>query len=122
MDVNQPIVAIIHEFKRITMPIKGIENLHLFNYKNYRSLIYYWFEREIIPKELIIMSDKVQTKDGYKFWQNIFDQYVIKNKTHKMFVIDYISGKNVGDIINKDNMNNYYGNDTYRFRFVLEKL
>lgn len=120
---DSPLIAAEHVYQRVDKPISGIVNLHIWHYKYYKGLMWKWFREMVIPQEYIIISDKNQTELGFKFWKNLLDEYVIEQKTHGMYVIDFKSGKKVKNIIDKKEMDLYYQQqNTSQFRFVLEKL
>lgn len=121
LDKNQPYVCAEHSFKRITEPIKGIENLHVWNSIRDRASIRLWFRDEIIPKEPIIISDKIQSDRGFNFWVGLFIEYVESNKSHDMLVIDYKDGSIVKNIAKKDEMKEFYGDNKFNYRFMLKK-
>jgi hypothetical protein len=114
-------ICMEHSFVRITSPIKGIENTHIWNSKYNKGLISYWFNKEIIPNESIIISDKIQSDAGYKFWQGLFSEYVTAN-SHKMYIIDMKTGNIVKNITSVNDMDEFRGNGQFQMRYVLSKL
>lgn len=121
LDKNQPHICAEHYFKRITTPINGIENLHIWNSIRNRALIEMWFRDEIIPKEPVIISDKIQSDRGFNFWLGLFDDYAKSNNSHDMLIIEYNTGNIIKNITNKDEMKEFYGDNKFNFRFVLKK-
>jgi len=121
LDKNQPHICACHSFERITSPIKGIENKELWNGKYNKGLVRYWFNKEIIPKEAIIISDKIQSDMGFNFWTSLFNDYVKTNDSHSMLVIDYNNGNVIKNITNKDEMKEFYSDNKFNFRFILKR-
>jgi hypothetical protein len=120
---SKPILAMEYVYQRISTPINGIINLNIWNFKLYHGLFWDWFKKEIIPNESTIISDKEQTDRRFNFWKRLFQEYVKNSHTHKMYVIDFTTGKQVVDISKEDEMDKYFqSQQTYNLRFVLQKL
>jgi hypothetical protein len=101
---------------------KGIENKFIWNFSWFQGLIREFFDKFIIPREPLIFSDQAQSNRGFKFWKTIFEEYVIKKKSHKMLVVNM--GKKVKyDIDTVEDMDKYYDKkNSANFQFVLMKL
>lgn len=121
LNKEQPYICAEHSFKQIITPIKGMENLHVWNSRYHRGLIRLWFKDEIIPKENVIISDKIQSDSGFNFWISLFDDYVSSNKSHDMLIIDYKEGNIIKNITKKEEMKDFYGDNKFNHRFMLKK-
>lgn len=120
---DKPILAMEYVFQRISDPIKGIVNLNIWNFKLYHGLFWIWFQKEIIPNEPTIISDKAQTDKGFNFWKRLFKEYVKNSHTHKMYVMDIKTKKQISDISTEEEMDKYFQpQQMYNVRFVLQKL
>jgi len=121
LTLDQPILALEHSFVNITSPIKAIENKDLWHFKQYKGLMSYWFDNDIIPTYPAIISDAAQTQMGFNFWKYLYKEYVSGKKSHVIYVIDYKMGDKI-NINNIDEMEEYYANTQYNSRFVLERI
>ena len=121
LNKDNPHICAEHVFRRISNPIKGIENINMWNSKYYTGIIRMWFRDEIIPKEPVIISDKIQSDKGFKFWLSLFDDYVMDKKSHVLLIISYKTGEEIKNVVNKTEIDNYYGDNKSNFRFVLKK-
>lgn len=113
LDKDKPYINALHSFDIIKYPVIGIENREIWNSHYSRGLIRKWMKDEIIPNYDNMMSDKVLSKKGFKFWQTLFDDY------GKMDVVNYYNAEVVCHINDKSEMEHYYDNEKYGFRFVL---
>lgn len=122
LDEDKPFIRAEYSFEQITSPIKGIENKHIWNFKWDKGLIRMFFDGYILDKYPTIISDQSLTDMGYNFWKYLYNEYVKSNNTHKMFILDMISGK-TNDIPSEIEMNKYYSHyNSGRLRFVLQEI
>ena len=123
IDKNKPFIYMEYSFRKITSPLKGIENKHIWNFKWDKGLARMFFDDYIIPREPVIISDSLQTEKGFGFWKYLFMEYVRDSKTHKMYVIDINDGKMLSVIENINQMDTFYTDSkSGNLRFVLEKI
>ena len=116
---DKPFITVEYSYENIVKPIKGIENKSIWNHRWSKGLARYFFENFVLQKEPVVISDKVLTDRGFKFWKNVFDE--IGNKTHKMYVVDVKTEVVVQWIEDTKDMDKYFGDKMSRFRFVLER-
>lgn len=121
LDMNTPFINAQYSFERITIPINGIINLDIWNHVYSRGLISYFFDHYILQKEKTIISDKIQTEKGFKFWKSLFKEYVKTNKTHQMYIMDFSSGNKIKDVTEEKDLDEFYGSEKSKYRFVLNK-
>jgi hypothetical protein len=123
MDENTPFICAEYSYERITTPINGIENKHIWNFKWDRGLFRLFFDNYIIPKEHIILSDNNLTESGLKFWKYLWKEHVADHKTHEMVVINMDDGNILSNLGEENQMNEFY-TDTKsgKYRFVLQKI
>ena len=123
LDENTPFICSEYSYKRITSPINGIENKHIWNFKWDRGLFRLFFDNYIISKENTIVSDASLTESGFKFWKYLFKEHVSTQNTHKMFVIN-MDDSNILSGIRKENQMDEFYTDTKsgKYRFVLQKI
>jgi hypothetical protein len=120
---NKPFIIMEYSFTRITSPIKGIENKHLWNFKGDKGTARMFFDEYILKQEPIIVSDKSQTEKGFNFWKYLWREHVTDKKTHTMYVVNINDGKIVGSIENEQQMNDFYTTTkSGNLRFVLQKI
>lgn len=122
LDEKTPFINAEYSFEQITHPVRGIINRDIWNHPHCKGLVWYFFGKFIIPKESTIISDNIQTDKGFNFWKNIFTEYVGSKKSHKLLILDFKSGKIVEELINKDEMDEYSGDNKHNLRFVLQKI
>ena len=72
MERDKPFIVMEYSFTRITSPIKGIENKHIWNFKGDNGLARNFFEDYILKRESVIISDENQTEKGFNFWKYLF--------------------------------------------------
>ena len=100
----------------------GIENKFIWNFSWFQGLIREFLDKFIIPREPLIFSDQAQSKRGFKFWKTIFEEYVVKKKSHKMLAVN-MNDKIQYTIASEDDMDKYYNDeDGVKFQFVLIEL
>jgi hypothetical protein len=123
MERDKPFIVMEYSFTRITSPIKGIENKHIWNFKGDNGLARNFFEDYILKRESVIISDENQTEKGFNFWKYLFREQVKDRKTHYMYILDINTGKEIITSNAETQMDDYY-TDTRsgKFRFVLQKI
>jgi len=123
MDKDKPFISMEYSFIRISDPIKGIENKHLWNFKWDKGLARNFFDDYILKREPVIISDELLSERGFNFWKYLFSEHVRDGKTHKMYVININDGNVISIITEEDKMNEFYTDSkSGKFRFVLEKV
>ena len=120
IDINHPFINAEFSYYEISTPIQGIESVGIWNWKYNKGLVRYFVEEYILKKYKTMVSDKLQTDRGFKFWQNLFDDLVESKKSHKMYAIEFKSGNVIKNIINKDEMTEFFGDNNGKYRFVID--
>jgi hypothetical protein len=122
LDMDRPFISVEYSFDRIITPIKGIENKAIWNHRWAKGLARYFFRTYVAEKEPVIASDHALTDRGFKFWKVIFDECVRRDHSHKMYVMDFTSGTIVKQIGDEKEMEEYFGSNQSKYRFVMEKI
>jgi hypothetical protein len=121
LNASRTTLVMEHSYERISSPIKGIVNLHIWHHKTYPGIMRKWFDVKVIPEEPTIISDKALTPLGFKFWQWLYGEYTANKHSHNMLVLDMKSGSIVKDVTELKEMDDYYRRESYDYRFVLTR-
>jgi hypothetical protein len=119
LEEDTPTIAVQYSYEQVNKPIKGIENRHAWNSIRMRGMFREFFDKFIIPHHSVILSDQALTRKGLNLWKQLFDRYVVENKTHKMVVIDAKTGSIISTLQAAENMIQYWESDKFNLRFVL---
>lgn len=123
LDESTPFICSEYSYERITTPINGIENKHIWNFKWDKGLFRLFFDNYILSKENTIISDQNLTEAGFNFWKYLFKEHAITQNTHKMLVMNMDDGKIILPINNEGQMEEFYTDSkSGKFRFVLKKI
>lgn len=122
IDLTHPFIHAEFSYYEISIPINGIESVGVWNWKYNKGLVRYFIEDYILEKYKVMVSDKLQTDRGFKFWKNLFDDCVRTKNSHKMYVINFKTGEVIKHITDENQMDEFFGDNNGKLRFVLEKI
>jgi len=114
---TDPLVVMEYSYNEINNPIVGLENKSIWNHRWYKGLLRYFIENYVLSKKVKMISDRILTIKGFKFWKTLFEDL---KKTHQMFVLD-INTKKIVKIETGRELERYYESGKSNFRFVIEK-
>jgi len=117
LDPNQPVLSLMHQIREIN---KGVESLDIWCSRRNRYLARsFWIPDYIMKHYDFMISDKVHTKDGKRFWKAIMEDFL-----EKKLSVSVINTKTQEKtpITSVDDVETYYGKNAFHYRFIISNI
>ncbi len=114
LEPDQPVIVVSHTVKEFD---GGVESLDIWQSIRNRGLARWWVFDYILKHYKFMVSDKLHTKYGEIFWKSLIGDSL--EKKLKTFVVNTKTNEKL-PISNISEVDKYYGNNKFEFRFVIE--